>query len=90
MLASSSPLLQVKKCCTVGGRNSGKTTWSEIMKGIIPSEYIATESREGTFGLSTLTPDTQICIWDEWKTTSMSTDMIKAVLGGKKFSHWKL
>ena len=71
----------------MGGRNSGKTTWSEIMKGIIPSDYIASESRESTFGLSQLTPDTQICIWDEWKATNMSTDMIKAVLGGLEVLH---
>ena len=76
---------KIRQCCTVGEKNSGKTTWGSIYKGIIPSEHIASVSREGQFALSMLTEDTQLCIMDEWSTEKLTSDAIKSTLQGTRF-----
>ena len=85
-LMSNGQEFKVKKCCTVGERNSGKTTWGAIYKGIMPSNRVASVSREGTFAMSMLNEDTQICIMDEWSKEKLTADAVKNMLSGKHLS----
>ena len=57
---------KVRKLVVVGPRDSGKTSWSAIFHRIIPSQRIATITKENQFSAAMMDEFTQIVLIDEW------------------------
>ena len=81
LLANGMPH-KVRKLVVCGERDSGKTMWGCIFDGIVPKRFIASVSKEGVFGFSMLTPDTQLVRIDEWSEAKQDADTIKNILQG--------
>ena len=77
-----SSTFQLRKLCCVGAKNSGKTSWTSIYKGIIPSEHIAYVTKEKNFPFSQFNADTQLGLIDEWKDESLAPEILKVFLAG--------
>ena len=66
LLLHEKMLHKVRKLLVWGPSDSGKSTWLEPLRGIIPDKYIASITKEGKFGTSMITADTQLTFIDEF------------------------
>ena len=66
LLLHEKMLHKVRKLLVWGPSDSGKSTWLEPFRGIIPDKYIASITKEGKFGTSMITADTQLTFIDEF------------------------
>ena len=66
LLLHEKMLHKVRKLLVYGPIDSGKSTWLEPLRGIIPDCYIASITKEGKFGTSMITVDTQLTFIDEF------------------------
>lgn len=76
---------KAKKLVVVGEIDSGKSSWCQILKGLIPEAKIAILSKEKHFGASMIKDDTQLLYVDEWNAEIMSSDLLKTLLQGGTF-----
>ena len=76
---------KTRKLTLVGEIDSGKTSLMNFFLGIIPEQKIAVITKESTFGLSMITPDTELLNVDEWTKEMTSADLAKMLFQGGAF-----
>ena len=76
---------KVRKLVVVGDSDSGKTSWANILFGLIPENKTAVLTKEKVFGHSMIGDDTELLFVDEWNADMMSSDMLKNLLQGGYF-----
>uniref|UniRef100_A0A7M5XD39 Uncharacterized protein n=3 Tax=Clytia hemisphaerica TaxID=252671 RepID=A0A7M5XD39_9CNID len=77
---------KVPRLTTVGDNNSGKTSWGNVLFGLIHPSKIAVLSKEKNFGASMITERTELLFIDEWVYETMAPDQMKTILQGGYFS----
>ena len=77
---------KVRKLVVVGASDSGKSSWANILFGIIPRNKIAILTKEQNFGASMITDDTELLYIDEWTEKMMTSDGLKTLLQGGYFA----
>ena len=70
------------KLTFVGLKDSGKTTWQEILKAFIPKDRTAFIGKEKNFPLSMLNESTHLIVMDDWSYEDMIVDVLKQVFQG--------
>ena len=65
-----------------GPKDSGKSSWVNILMGVIPMERIATITEERQFSASMITEDIELTIVDEWSESTLRGDQAKTILQG--------
>ena len=70
------------KLTFVGPKDSGKTTWQEILKAFIPKDRTAFIGKEKNFPLSMLNESTHLIVMDDWSYENMIVDVLKQVFQG--------
>ena len=73
---------KVKKLVLHGPNDSGKTSWINVVLGIIPMSQVASITQERQFAASMIEENTQLVILDEWSESTLQSDMAKSVLQG--------
>ena len=73
---------KVKKLVVHGPKDSGKTSWINVLLGIIPMSQVASITQERQFAASMIEESTQLVILDEWSENTLQSDMAKSVLQG--------
>ena len=76
---------KTRKLVVVGDRDSGKTSWANVLFGIIPEAKTAMLSKEKNFGASMISDDTELLYVDEWNSDMMTSDLLKTLLQGGSF-----
>lgn len=70
------------KLALVGPKNSGKTSFVNVVRGLTHPEFIASLSKEKIFGMSMINSDTQFIFIDELSSEIMAGDQAKILLQG--------
>ena len=73
---------KVRKLVVHGPKDSGKSSWVNVLMGVIPMERIATITEERQFSASMITEDTELTIVDEWSESTLRGDQAKTILQG--------
>ena len=73
---------KVKKLVVHGPMDSGKTSWINVLLGIIPMPQVASVTQESQFAASMIEESTQLVILDKWSENTLQSDMAKSVLQG--------
>ena len=76
---------KIPKLLTYGAKDSGKSTWFEPIRGVVPHQFIATVTREGAFATSMVNSETQCTFVDEFDPTLMSAGRMKEFFQGGLF-----
>ena len=76
---------KTRKLVVVGESDSGKSSWANILFGLIPAEKVAVLTKEKVFGSSMISDDTELLFVDEWNTDMMTSDLLKTLLQGGYF-----
>ncbi|XP_066922183.1 uncharacterized protein [Clytia hemisphaerica] len=77
---------KVPRIVTSGSNNSGKTSWANVLLGLIPHNNVAIFSKEKTFGSMMINKRTELLFIDEWVYETMAPDQVKSILQGGYFS----
>ncbi|XP_066934470.1 uncharacterized protein [Clytia hemisphaerica] len=77
---------KVPRIVTSGSNNSGKTSWANVLLGLIPHNNVAILSKEKTFGSMIINKRTELLFIDEWVYETMAPDQVKSILQGGYFS----
>ena len=81
---------KVRKLCTWGPRDSGKTTWIEPLRAIVPLRFFGSLTKESTFGTSMIDEHTQVTFIDEFLPgVNLSNDVAKQLFQGGPFTNTK-
>ena len=72
----------MRKIVVVGPRDSGKTSWANVIHRVVPRECIASVTNEGQFSAAMIREDTQLVIVDEWSSQMMTSHLAKTILQG--------
>ena len=78
---------KVRKLMVCGPKDSGKSTWIEPVKGVIPEGCYASITKEGKFSTSMITDETQLTFVDEFEDCLMDTSTAKRLLEGGLFAN---
>lgn len=73
---------KTRKLVLYGPKDSGKTTWIEILKGVISESDVAFVGQDHNFPLSMLTDHTRLIIMDDWSNMEMMVDTVKQLFQG--------
>ena len=73
---------KTKKLTLVGHKNSGKTTFVNLIRGLTHPEFIATLSKEKVFGMSMINDQTQFIFIDEISAEILTASQAKILLQG--------
>ncbi|XP_066920721.1 uncharacterized protein [Clytia hemisphaerica] len=73
---------KTKKLTLVGHKNSGKTTFVNVVRGLTHPEFIATLSKEKVFGMSMIHDQTQFLFIDEMSPEILTASQAKILLQG--------
>ena len=65
-----------------GPKDSGKTSWINVLLGIIPMTGVASVTQEGQFATAMIEEHTQLVVLDELSKYTLQSDMAKSVLQG--------
>lgn len=76
---------KIRKLVVSGPRDSGKTSWACVLHRIIPSDRIASITKERQFSASMINDETEIVIIDDWSGHTMDCDLAKTLLQGGWF-----
>ena len=71
---------KVTKLVVHGPKDSGKTSWINVLLGIIPISQVASITQERQFAVSLIEESTQLVILDELSENTLQSDMAKSVL----------
>ena len=72
--------------CVLGENDSGKTSWANVLFGLIHPSKIAVLSKEKNFGASMISERTELLFIDEWVYETMAPDQMETILQGGYFS----
>ena len=70
------------KLVLCGPKDSGKTSWVQVLLGVIPLRNVATITQEKQFSAAMMGEDTQLVFLDEWSENTLQADLAKIVLQG--------
>ena len=73
---------QSQKLFVHGPKDSGKTSWINVLLGIIPMSQVASITQERQFAASMGEESTQLAILEEWSENTLQSDMAKSMLQG--------
>ena len=73
---------KVRKLVVHGPKDSGKTSWINVLLGIIPMTDVASITQERQFAAAMIEEHTQLVVLDEWSEYTLQSDMAKSVLQG--------
>ena len=73
---------KVRKLVVHGPKDSGKTSWINVLLGIIPMTDVASITQERQFATAMIEEDTQLVVLDQWSEYTQQSDMAKSVLQG--------
>ena len=73
---------KVRKLVVHGPNDSGKSSWVNVLMGVIPIERIAIVTEERQFSASMITEDTELTIAGEWSESTLRGDQAKTILQG--------
>ena len=76
---------KIRKLVVSGPRDSGKTSWACVLHRIIPSNRIASITKERQFSASMINDETELVIIDDWSGQTMDSDLAKTLLQGRWF-----
>ena len=62
--------------------DSGKSSWINVLLGIIPKTDVASITQERQFAAAVIEEHTQLVVLDEWSEYTLQSDMAKSVLQG--------
>lgn len=77
---------KARKLVVVGDRDSGKSSWANVLFGLIDRSKIAVLTKEQNFGASMIKDDTELLYVDEWTDKMMTPDLLKTLLQGGYFA----
>ena len=81
-LMAGKMLHKVRKLVVHGPKDSGKTSWINVLLGIIPMTDVASIIQERQFAAAVIEEHTQLMVLDEWSEYTLQSDMAKSVLQG--------
>ena len=73
---------KVRKLVVHGPKDSGKTSWINVLLGIIPMTDVASITQERQLAAAMIEEHTQLVVLDEWSEYTLQLDMAKSVLQG--------
>ena len=73
---------KVRKLVVHGPKDSGKTSWINVLLGIIPMTDVASVTQERQIATAMIEEHTQLVVLDEWSEYTLQSDMAKSVLQG--------
>ena len=79
---------KVRKLCTWGSKDSGKSTWIEPLRALVPVRFFGALTKENSFGTSMIDEDTQVTFIDEFLPgVNLSNDVAKQLFQGGMFTN---
>ena len=75
-------LHKVRKLVVHGPKDSGKTSWINVLLGIMPMTDVASITQERHFAAAMIEEHTQLVVLDKWSEYTLQSDMAKSVLQG--------
>ena len=73
---------KTRKLVLCGPKDSGKTSWVQVLLGVIPLRNVATITQEKQFSAAMMGEDTELVFLDEWSENTLQADLAKIVLQG--------
>ena len=73
---------KTRKLVLCGPKDSGKTSWVQVLLGVIPLRNVATITQEKQFSAAMMGEDTEFVFLDEWSENTLEADLAKIVLQG--------
>ena len=73
---------KIRKLVLHGPTDSGKTSWINVLLGIIPITDVAPIPQERQFATAMIEEHTQLVVLGEWSEYTLQSDMAKSVLQG--------
>ena len=73
---------KTRKLILCGRKDSGKTSWVQLLLGVIPLRNVATITQEKQFSAAMMGEDTELVFLDEWSENTLQADLAKIVLQG--------
>ena len=73
---------KVRKLVVHGPKDSGKTSWINVLLGIIPMTDVASITQERQFAAAMIEEHTQLVVLHGWSEYTLQSDMAKSVLQG--------
>ena len=73
---------KTRKLVLCGPKDSGKTSWVQVLLGVIPLRNVATITQEKQFSAAMMGEDTKLVFLDEWSENTLQADLAKIVLQG--------
>ena len=74
---------KVRKLVLHGPKDSGETSWINVLLGIIAMTDVASITQERQFAAAMIEEHTQLVMLDEWSEYTLQSDMAKSVLQGE-------
>ena len=71
-----------KKLVIFGPKDSGKTSWVQVLSGVIPLRNVATITQEKQFSAAMMGKDSELVCLDEWSENTLQAGLAKTVLQG--------
>ena len=68
---------KVRKLVVHGPKDSGKTSWINVLLGIIPMTDVVSITQEQQFATAMIEEHTQLVVLDEWSEYTLKSDMAK-------------
>ena len=73
---------KTRKLVLCGPKDSGKTSWVQVLLGVIPLRNVATITQEEQFSAAMMGEDTELVFLDEWSENTLQVDLAKILLQG--------
>ena len=73
---------KTRKLVLCGPKDSGKTSWVQVLLAVIPLGNVATITQEKQFSAAMMREDTKFVFLDEWSENTLQADLAKIVLQG--------
>ena len=73
---------KTRKLVLCGPKDSGKTSWVQVLLGVIPLRNVATITQEKQFSAAMMGEDTELVFLGEWSENTLQADLAKIVLQG--------
>ena len=73
---------KTRKLVLCSPKDSGKTSWVQVLLGVIPLRNVATTTQEKQFSAAMMGEDTELVFLDEWSENILQADLAKIVLQG--------
>ena len=73
---------KTRKLVLCGPKDSGKTSWVQVLLGVIPLRNVATITQEKQFSAAMMGENIELVFLDEWSENTLQADLAKIVLQG--------